>query len=94
MRGGVQPVIPEAAVEAALNARLTFKNKRGMDNAANLMRHILEAAAPHLMASGLREAAEEFDARLPDGTGNGRAYNSYTVASILRERADGFGAAR
>lgn len=41
-------MIPEAAVEAALNARLTFKSQRGMDNAANLMRHILEAAAPHM----------------------------------------------
>jgi len=41
--------IPDEAVEAALAARLSFKNQRGMDNSANLMRHILEAAAPHLM---------------------------------------------
>ena len=36
----------------------------------------------------LREAADEFMARLPDGTGNGRPYNSYTVARMLRARAD------
>jgi len=46
--------IPDEAVEAALAAQLSFKNQRGMDNSANLMRHILEAAAPHL----LPEAAE------------------------------------
>jgi len=31
--------------------------------------------------------ADEFAARLPDGTGNGRAYNSHTVARMLREKA-------
>ena len=36
----------------------------------------------------LREAADEFMARLPDGTGNGRPYTSYTVARMLRARAD------
>lgn len=54
-------VIPEAAVEAALDASLTFKNQRGMDNAANLMRHILEAAAPRLMAGAWDEGAAATD---------------------------------
>lgn len=31
--------------------------------------------------------ADEYAARLPDGTGNGRAYNSHTVARMLREKA-------
>jgi hypothetical protein len=35
----------------------------------------------------LEEAAGEFAARLPDGTGNGRAYNSHQVAHMLRARA-------
>lgn len=39
-------------------------------------------------AESLREAAQEFWARLPDGTGNGRMYNSYRVAGMLRDRAD------
>ena len=39
-------------------------------------------------AAALRDAADEYEARLPDGTGNGRAYNSYTVAAMLRARAD------
>jgi len=37
----------------------------------------------------LREAADMFHARLPDGTGNGRAYNSHTVARMLRSLAEG-----
>ena len=65
-------MIPDAAVEAALVARAEFKNQRGMDNSANLMRHILEAAAPHMeptikprdfyriQATALREAFHEF----------------------------------
>lgn len=40
-------------------------------------------------AKALNEAADEFFAKLPDGTPNGRAYNSYTVAAMLRERAKG-----
>lgn len=39
----------------------------------------------------LRDAADGFMARLPDGTSNGRAYNSYTVARMLRDRADQIG---
>ncbi len=53
----------------------------------NLMRAALEAAAPFLRAQALEDAAEEFNSRLPDGTGNGRAYNSYRVAELLRARA-------
>ena len=51
----------------------------------------LAAAAPDIVQAAkveaLREAAEEFWARLPDGTGNGRAYNSHRVADMLRARA-------
>lgn len=38
-------------------------------------------------AEALREAANPFMDRL-NGEGNGRAYNSYTVARLLRERAE------
>lgn len=39
-------------------------------------------------AEALREAAQTFQDRLPDGSGNGRLYNSWRVAQILRDRAD------
>lgn len=32
--------------------------------------------------------ADDFNARLPDGTGNGRAYNAYTVARMIRAALD------
>ena len=57
-------VVPEEAVTAALVARAEFKNQRGMDNAANLMRHILEAAAPHMLAEAWEagfQKGSEFD---------------------------------
>ena len=38
-------------------------------------------------AQALRDAAVIFHGRLPDGTGNGRAYNSYQVADMLNARA-------
>ena len=41
-----------------------------------------------VQVEALRDAAGEYEARLPDGTGNGCAYNSYTVAAMLRDRAD------
>jgi hypothetical protein len=47
----------------------------------------IEAAAPFIRAQALEVAADEFSSRLPDGTGNGRAYNSYRVAELLRARA-------
>lgn len=53
--------------------------------------HIAEQLEPIIKAREsqiLREAADDFFARLPDGTSNGRAYNSYRVARMLRERAD------
>lgn len=40
-----------------------------------------------IQAETLREAARPFMDRL-NGEGNGRAYNSYTVARLLKERAD------
>jgi hypothetical protein len=50
--------IPEDAVQAALEARLSFSNQRGMDNSANLMRHILEAAAPILLSHERQQTAD------------------------------------
>lgn len=47
-----------------------------------LAKHDAEVAARALEA-----AADEFHARLPDGTGNGRVYNSWRVAAMLRARA-------
>ena len=47
----------------------------------------LEAVAPLIAAKVLNDTADEFSARLPDGTGNGRAYNSYSVSWLLRTRA-------
>ena len=89
-------VIPEAAVEAATRAFFGTLALSEWDDLGPLTqeayrakaRAALEAAVPHLRATALRDAAEEFAARLPDGAGNGRAYNSYQVASILRTKAD------
>jgi hypothetical protein len=48
----------------------------------------LAAHDREVAAKALRDVADEFFASLPDGTPNGRAYNSYRVAWMLRERAD------
>jgi hypothetical protein len=71
-------MIPDAAVEAALAARLAFKNQRGMDNNANLMRHILEAAAPHLMAAAWEEG--RLDGHAEEQSGFENAMNPYRTA--------------
>jgi len=64
-------VIPDEAVEAGLAAHLSFKNQRSMDNSANLIRRILEAAAPHLMAAAWDEGYDFCLGIVPDGvTGN------------------------
>ncbi|MEQ4566232.1 hypothetical protein [Paenarthrobacter sp. CAP02] len=55
----------------------------------SLARRVLEAAAPFIAAQALDEA-EQFHARLPDGTGNGRAYKSHQVALMLREQSDAY----
>lgn len=47
----------------------------------------LAAHDAEIKAEALGEAAKEFASRLPDGTGNGRAYNSWRVSEILRARA-------
>lgn len=61
----------------------------------NLRRNFLEqkeaAHDAEVARNVLRDAADGFMARLPDGTSNGRAYNSYTVARMLRDRADQIG---
>lgn len=49
--------------------------------------HIGGRTEAEIKAEALEEAAEEFASRLPDGTGNGRAYNSWRVAELLRARA-------
>ena len=54
----------------------------------NEIRRGLAAHDREVAAKALRAAADEFMARLPDDTGNGRPYNAYTVARMLRARAD------
>ena len=86
----------EAATVASINASLapygeaitTTTDLQGGGEALAEMRAALEAVAPLIAAKVLNDAADEFSARLPDGTGNGRAYNSYSVAWLLRARAD------
>lgn len=76
--------VPDEAIEAAAEAMAPVVKKL---EALVLVRAALEAAAPYLRAGALEGAADEFHARLPDGTGNGRAYNSHQVARMLRARA-------
>ena len=59
-------MIPDAAVSAALVASAEFKNQRGVDNASRLMRHILEAAAPHMLAP-ITELAGRLSTSRTDG---------------------------
>jgi hypothetical protein len=91
--------VPDEAVEAAARGLATHKWPtaigvwesfgQGMkDDFRDQARAALEAAAPFIAAQALSEAADKFHARLPDGTGNGRAYNSYQVAQILHEQAE------
>ncbi|MDP9184886.1 MAG: hypothetical protein M3O29_04350 [Actinomycetota bacterium] len=78
-------VVPEEAVEAA--AKEMYKRKDMEVTFGDVARAALEAAAPFIAAKALEGAAEWFAARLPDGTGNGRAYNSHQVARMLHARA-------
>lgn len=66
---------------------------RGFDAAADAVLDLLPGRSEDEVkregaVEALHDAADEYEARLPDGTGNGRAYNSYTVAAMLRARAD------
>lgn len=90
--------ITDEAVEAAAKALCggegggdpcgtTWESSKGITY-LTLARAALEAATPLIRAHALREAAQEFHDRLPDGTGNGRAYNAHKVAQILRGRAE------
>lgn len=54
-------MIPDEAVEAAVHAYMQYPRARGMDNTENMFRAALEAAAPHIQAQGLEEAATELD---------------------------------
>ena len=68
-----------------------FKQNREGRLAAFDRWHAAELAAAERRGAvrALREVAEWFDRRHPEtGEGNGRAYNSYTVAAIIHERAD------
>ena len=47
----------------------------------------LAAHDAEVAAKTLDDAADEYAERLPDGTGNGRAYNAHAVAQNLRARA-------
>lgn len=73
--------IPDKAVETAIG------RMRGSVTTRDILA-ILEAAAPFIAAKAIAEAADKFHARLPDGTGNGRAYNSHQVAVMLRAQAE------
>lgn len=77
-------MIPQEAIEAACDEWFSAIGDAAYPDA---MRQALEAAAPFIRAQALEDAADEFGSRLPDGTGNGRAYNSYRVAELLRARA-------
>jgi len=61
-------VIPDAAVEAALDAFYRGSAPIHPHDKA-FMRAALEAAAPHLMAQALEEAADELDLPGSDATG-------------------------
>jgi hypothetical protein len=75
-------VIPDEAVEAALAAQLSFKNQRGMDNSANLMRHILEAAAPHLLREAWEAGCLEGLSYNPGYDDEALAQNPYRKATL------------
>ena len=82
----IAEALAESTTEAALydggtlGKRMAKILSRAPQGAADRVR--AEAAA-----EALGDAAEMFYARLPDGTGNGRAYNSYTVGEMLCARA-------
>lgn len=77
-------MIPQEALTAAVKAMAPVVKEL---EATLLAQAALEAAAPYLRAQALMDAADEFGSRLTDGTGNGRAYNSYRVAELLKARA-------
>lgn len=87
--------VPDEAIEAAAKAAAKDEDASNWHDESeyyrngwrNRMQVGLEAAAPYLRAQALGDAADEFHARLPDGTGNGRAYNAHQVAWMLRARA-------
>ena len=83
--GLVSESIFELAKQAAEATR--YGDQTGM--VAPLLAALLraESALATARADALEDAAQEFQQRLPDGIGNGRAYNSYTVAQMLRESA-------
>lgn len=50
---------------------------------------VAELAAERAKVERVAELADFFQGRLPDGTGNGRAYNSYRVAEFIRAALTG-----
>jgi len=84
--------IPEEAIVAGAKAMDAYWGGRYAPEEVEELRGevtaILEAVTPHMIAEALAVVADEFASRLPDGTGNGRAYNSYQVAHLLRAKSD------
>lgn len=76
-----EPVaVPQAAIDAAVPAFCNTETGSDYDDT----RVILAAAAPHIAAAALREAAEE----LLRSSAAGLDYIKPTAAAWLRERAD------
>ena len=82
-----QPIYDEVKEEFTGHRPWEWLTERSWYAYRDKARLTLEAAAPIIKAAALEEAASLFAARLPNGTGNGRAYNSYQVADMLRARA-------
>lgn len=80
----VARAIRQAGDQRNNNSALIAESVRQAQAALALIGGRTEA---EVKAEALEEAAEEFASRLPDGTGNGRAYNSWRVAELLRARA-------
>lgn len=63
---GRAPVIPEAAVEAAREASVAWSIHDLPDD--DEIRALLEAAAPHIRAQAMRDAAKTFGECEPEGS--------------------------
>lgn len=78
----------------ALNARIGDLQASEAELVAEPLRRQLrdaraELAAERAKVQRVEKLAEFFQGRLPDGTGNGRAYNSYKVAEFIRAALTG-----
>lgn len=77
---------------SALAASLAEVEKERDATAANALREVdkisAERDAAEAKLAAVRSLADFFQARLPDGTGNGRVYNSHRVAAMIRAALD------